>query len=61
MHVLGKDFRVLEFQESNQLPCMSSLVFIRWVACQVLGGGVEGGEGVMGHFNWSMTKKKNYT
>jgi len=40
---------------------MSSLVFIRWVACQVLGGGVEGGEGVMGHFNWSMTKKKNYT
>jgi hypothetical protein len=54
VHVLGNDFRVPEFRESNQLPCMSSLIFIRWVACQVLGGGV------VGHFNWSITKKNFY-
>jgi hypothetical protein len=50
MHVLGKDFRVLEFQESNQLPYMSSLVFIRWFACQVWG---EGGGGVRSGGLWA--------
>jgi hypothetical protein len=44
MDVLGQDFRVLKFKKSNQLPCMSSLVFIKWVAYQV-GGGGGGGNG----------------
>jgi hypothetical protein len=42
MDVLGQDFKVLKFKESNQLFSMSSLVFIRWVAYQIWGAGRGG-------------------